>query len=108
MTETDERVVLRDVFPATVAVDGVPAYRSARVIVTRDRLYVYLTRATPVVDAPYDPAASTVPRYNAPRQQRTVVRLTSGTTITVDRQRGCGCSSPLKHWRPWQPYRVAA
>lgn len=106
--ETTAPVVLRDVFPALVAVDGDPTYRSARVVVTRDRVYVYLTRTAPAVDAPYTSEGSQIPRYNAPRTHRMIVRLASGATLTVDRQRGCGCSSPLKAWRPWQPYRVAA
>jgi hypothetical protein len=104
----DDRIVLRDGFPSIVAVDGHPTWRSASVVVTRDRVLVYLTRAAPILDAPYDPATSVVPRYNAPRQQRTILRLTSGATVTVDRQRGCGCSSPLKGWRPWRPYRISA
>jgi hypothetical protein len=105
--ETTAPVVLRDVFPATVAVDGAPTYRSARVIVTRDRILVYVTTATPVLDALYDPVGSTIPRYNAPSGQRTIARLLSGVTVTVDRQRGCGCGNPLKAWRPWHPYRIA-
>jgi hypothetical protein len=104
----DDRVVLRDGFPSLVAVDGVPTYRSASVVITRDRVLVYLTRTAPIIDAPYDPTTSTVPRYNAPRQQRAIIHLASGRTLTVDRQRGCGCSSPLKGWRPWRPYRVAS
>jgi hypothetical protein len=104
----DDRVVLRDGFPRIVAVDGVPTYRSASVVITRDRVLVYVTRAAPILDAPYDPAASTVPRYNAPAGQQTILRLLSGRTLTVTRQRGCGCSSPLKGWRPWRPYRVAS
>jgi hypothetical protein len=107
-TTTDDRIVLRDGFPSLVAVDGDPTYRSASVVITRDRILVYLTRAAPILDAPYDPATSIVPRYNAPRQQQAVVRLLSGQTLAVTRQRGCGCSNPLKGWRPWRPYRVAA
>lgn len=111
MTATEEqtdRVVIRDGFPSIVTVDGAPTYRNASVVITRDRVLVYLTRAAPIVDAPYDPTASTIPRYNAPRGTRSIVRLRSGQTLTVERQRGCGCSSPLKGWRPWRPYRVAA
>jgi hypothetical protein len=104
----DEPVVLRDGFPRIVAVDGAVAYRSASVVVTRDRVLVYVTRAAPILDAPYDPATSRIPRYNAPAGQQTVLRLASGRTLTVTRQRGCGCSSPLKGWRPWRPYRVAS
>jgi hypothetical protein len=69
---------------------------------------VYLTRAAPILDAPYDPAASVVPRYNAPAGQQAFLRLRSGMNLTITRQRGCACSSPLKGWRPWRPYRVAS
>jgi hypothetical protein len=105
--ETTAPVVLRDVFPALVAVDGAPTYRNARAIITRDRVFVYLTTAGPVLDAPYDPAESVVPRYNAPSRQRTAARLSSGATVTVERQRGCGCGNPLKGWHPWHPWQVA-
>jgi len=104
----DERVVLRDGFPRLVAVDSAPTWRNASVVITRDRVYVYLTRAAPVLDAPYDPQQSTVPPYQAPSGRQAVIRLLSGQTLTVTRQRGCGCSSPLKGWRPWRPYRVTS
>jgi hypothetical protein len=107
VTSTEAPVVLRDVFPATVAVDGASPYRSARAIITRDRLLVYVTTAAPVLDAPYDPEQSVVPRYNAPRGQRATIRLLSGATVVVDRQRGCGCGNPLRNFRPWHPYRIA-
>jgi hypothetical protein len=107
VTSTDAPVVLRDVFPAIVSIDGQPTYRSARVVVTRDRVLVYVTTAAPVLDAPYDPATSVVPRYNANARQQTALALTSGRRVTVDRQRGCGCGNPLKAWRPWHPYRIA-
>lgn len=105
--ETETPVVIRDGFPRIVTVDG-STYRSASVAITRDRVYVYVTRAAPIIDAPYDPAASTIPPYQAPAGRRAVLRLLSGATLTVDRQRGCGCSNPLKGWRPWRPYRTAS
>jgi hypothetical protein len=104
----DDRVVLRDGFPRIVAVDGVPTYRSASVVVTRDRVLVYVTRAAPILDAPYDPASVDRAPVQRPRRAADDPPLLSGRTLTVTRQRGCGCSSPLKGWRPWRPYRVAS
>jgi hypothetical protein len=103
----ETRVVIRDVFPAAVTL-GDRTYRTARAVITRDRLLVYLTRAAPVLDAPYDPAASTVPPLNAPRLRPAHLLLLSGQVATVAGQRGCGCSNPLKGWQPWTPYRKAA
>jgi hypothetical protein len=103
-------VVLRDAFPATVTLNGNLLARTARVAVTRQRVYAWIADGrTPrlILDAPYDPAASIVPRYNAPTGQRTVL-ATDGGNVLVDRQRGCGCSNPLSRWRPWKPYRIAA
>lgn len=99
-------IVVRDVFPAEVAVNG-QVYRTARAIVTRDRLLVYLTTAAPILDTPYDPAASTVPAVNAPSSRATRLALVGGGTASINRQRGCGCGNPLKGWTPWQPYRKA-
>jgi hypothetical protein len=102
----DTRVVIRDVFPAAVTL-GDRTYRSALAVVTRDRLLVYLTRAAPVLDAPYDPTTSTVP-VRGSRFAPAFLALTSGQVATVVGQRGCGCSNPLKGWHPWTPYRKAA
>lgn len=99
--------MIRDVFPALVTL-GDRTYRSARAVITRDRLLVYLTRAAPVLDAPYDGGTSTVPPLNAPRFRPAHLALSSGQVATVAGQRGCGCGNPLKGWQPWTPYRKAA
>lgn len=107
MTETAALpVVIRDVFPAEVIVRG-QIYRTARAVITRDRLLVYLTTAGPVIDVQYDPAASQVAPINAPRSRASHLTLLDGATAHVNGQRGCGCGNPLKGWRPWQPYRTA-
>lgn len=100
-------VVVRDAFPARVVTPRA-IFTTARVVITRDRLLVYVDRGDPVLDEPYDPARSTVPRYNAPSSVPSTLALLDGTEVIVTRQRGCGCSSRLRGWRPWQPYRVAA
>lgn len=103
---TAERVVIRDVFPAVVTV-GPDTYRSALAVITRDRLLVYVTRAAPVLDVPYLPEESKVPRLSDARSAVAHVRLASGVDATVQGQRGCGCGNPLKGWQPWRPYRKA-
>lgn len=97
-------VVIRDVFPAEVAVGG-QVFRSARAVITRDRLLVYLTTAAPVIDVPYEPDASAVAPLSAPRTRASHLTLTGGGAAHVNGQRGCGCGNPLKGWTPWQPYR---
>jgi hypothetical protein len=113
VTATELPVVVRDVFPAGVLYDG-QVYRSARAVITRDRVLVYLRPGDPVLDLPYDPAASVVPPLNAPRSRAAhlAVRAADGTltapALHVNGQRGCGCNNPLKGWTPWQPYRKAS
>lgn len=98
--------MIRDWFPATVTAGG-DTYRSARVILTRDRLLVWLSTAGPVLDAAYDPAASALPPPSAGRYATARITLASGALVQVAGQRGCGCGNPLKSWRPWTPYRRA-
>lgn len=108
MTEaTAVPVVLRDVFPATVTTEG-GQYRSALAVITEDRLMVWVTRAAPILDAPYDRDRSRIPRGSAPRSATAHLVLASGQVVSVAGQRGCGCGNPLKGWRPWRPWRKAA
>lgn len=103
-------IVIRDLFPAEVHVDGI-VYRTAYAVITRERLYVYQAEGRDRVlrlVAPYDPAGSTVPPYQAPPRQESRLDLGAGRTATVRRQRGCGCGSSLRGWHPWRPYRVAS
>ncbi len=107
MTTADPPVVVRDVFPARVVI-GTRVLTSARAVITRDRLLVYINRTGPALDEPYTPEGSTVPAYNAPAREPAQLALADGSTATVTRQRGCGCGSTVRSWRPWQPWRVAS
>lgn len=111
MTAPEESpVVVRDLFPAEVQVGGL-IYRTAFAVITRERLYVWQAEGRDRIlraERVYDPAASLVPRYNAPPRQEAHLVLDGGVDAVVRRQRGCGCSSSLRGWRPWQPYRVAS
>lgn len=108
-------VVVRDVFPAEVWVDGV-AYRTARALVTRERVYVFQAQGRERVlrlDEAYLPESSTVPRYNAGPREETRLQLRGSEvgamrSLVIRRQRGCGCGSPLRGWSPWSPYLVAS
>jgi hypothetical protein len=108
-------LVVRDVFPAEVAVAGV-VFRSARAVVTRERVYVWLAQdGAPklVLSSAYDPATSSVAVLNAPRSKASHLQLADddeygSAMLHVNGQRGCGCSSPLKAFTPWQPYRKVA
>ena len=108
----DEPVVVRDLFPAEVQV-GDLVYRTAFAVVTRRRLYVWQAEGREKVlrlVAEYDPAGSTIPSSHAPPRQQATVRLVGHPDASyayVRRQRGCGCTSSLRGWRPWRPYRVA-
>ena len=103
-------IVVRDLFPAEVQL-GDLVYRTAFAVVTRERLYVWQAEGRAKVlrlVAPYDADASTVPPYNAPPRQDSTLQLLDGRTAIVRRQRGCGCGSSLRGWRPWHPYRVSS
>lgn len=103
-------VVVRDVFPAEVWVDGL-VYRSARAIVTRERVYVFQAEGREQrlrLDEPYGPDGSTIPRYNAGPREATYLSLVGMRSLVIRRQRGCGCGSPLRGWRPWSPFLTAA
>jgi hypothetical protein len=106
-------VVIRDVFPAEAWLGDGNVYRSARVVVTRERVYVWQAEGRDRhlrLDAAYDPERSTVPRYNAGPREQTILALDDGPvpSLVIRRQRGCGCSSPLRGWRPWSPFLTAA
>jgi hypothetical protein len=100
-------VVVRDVFPARVVI-GDRVLTSARAVITRDRLVVYIERGEPAVDEPYLPEVSTVPAYNASQREVAYVYLGEGRIAVVTRQRGCACSSTLRGWHPWAPWRVGS
>src|SRR3954463_15105026 len=102
-----EAVVLRDVFPAVVTA-GPSTWRSARAVITRERIYVWTQKTAPALAMPYDAGGSVIPAINAPRNRPTHLRLRDGSAVTVESQRGCGCGNPLKGWTPWRPYRKAA
>jgi hypothetical protein len=99
-----DAVVIRDVFPAVVRF-GPSTLRSARVVITRQRVRVWTSRGAPAVDFPYQPDASEVPALNAPRTRPAALILGDGSSLIVEGQRGCGCGNPLKGWTPWRPYR---
>lgn len=100
-------VVVRDTFPASVTV-GDTSHDTARAVVTRRALYVWVVRdGQPhlVEEAPYDLGASRVPPLNASRARATVLSLDDGRQVHITRAPGCGCNNPLRHMTPWAPYR---
>jgi hypothetical protein len=107
-------VVVRDLFPAEVQVGG-SVYRTAFAVITRERLYVWQAEGRDRIlrfVMEYDPGRSTVPPYHAPPRQEARLyaagpRDDLAGAVVVRRQRGCGCSSSLRGWRPWRPYRIA-
>jgi len=101
--------VLRSVFPAEVVGPGGVIWRTAKAVITRERIYVWVAdgpRRRLVLSEPYEQAASEVAPGNAARTQRSHLTLAGeeAPTVHVSRQRGCGCGNPLKGWNPWQPF----
>ena len=111
----DAPVVVRDLFPAEVQL-GDLTYRTAFAVITRERVYVWQAEGRERVlrfVMKYDPDRSTVPAYNAPPRQEARLYPAGpdddlAGVVVVRRQRGCGCGSSLRGWRPWRPYRVAS
>jgi hypothetical protein len=101
-------VVTHDVFPAEVVLPGDRVLKEARAVVTRERLYVLVRAGSRGVDvvleAPYDPLDSTLPRVVTRGQGLTVA--TSEGAVLVNKGRGCGCGNPLKSHRPFATMRA--
>lgn len=103
-------MVVRDLFPALVTLPGrAGAIRDARVVVTRERVYVWQwLPAGPdlVFTEVFDQAGETfgmVP--NAPPTKPLRVELPAGR-LEVTWAGGCGCGNPLRSWSPWSPWLV--
>lgn len=105
-------VAVADRYPANVYPPTGPAFLDARVILTRPtpdgpgELLVYADqRPAPLLAerATWVPEGSIVPHG----RRRWSIETDLGR-FAVDRGRGCGCRSPLKSWRPWGGYALAA
>lgn len=92
-------VVVRDQFPVEVAMPDGGLLRSARTLLTRERLYVFQAEGGQpklVASLAWTQEGSKVPETYASRSQATHLALTDGGMAHVNRQNGCGCGNPLK------------
>lgn len=108
MTE-QEPVVVRTVFPAEVVLPDGRLRTQALVKVTRERVYVWHGERELILDEAHglDSAGiQALPLGYAMRATPLVFPLPAGT-LTVNKGSGCGCSSPLKAWRPFGVERQA-
>jgi len=98
-----EPVVVRNVFPAEVVLPDGSLKTQALVKVTRERVYVWHGERDLIVDEAHgldaDGLAELPPSY-AMRANALRIPLDGGT-LTVNKGKGCGCSSPLKSFRPF-------
>lgn len=98
--EVEQRpVVVRDQFPVEVVAPDGALLRSARALLTRERLYVFQApsgRPTLVLSLPWVREGSKVPETYASRSQGTHLMLADGQQVHVNRQQGCGCGNALK------------
>lgn len=98
--EVEQRpVVVRDQFPVEVTTPDGALLRSARALLTRERLYVFQAHAGQprlVLSLPYLREGSKIPETYASRSQGTHLVLEDGGQAHVNRQSGCGCGNPLK------------
>ena len=91
-------VVVRDQFPVEVTTDE-GLLRSARALITRERLYVFQAEAGRpklVASLAWVREGSKVPETYASRSSATHLVLEDGSRAHVNRQNGCGCGNPLK------------
>lgn len=100
---TDLQVVVRDVFPAEVIVDGEVLARPARVLITRGRVFVFEAsngRPRLAFHHQWRTEGSTVPDTHAPKNTPAHLILSGGQddgkVLHVNRAGGCGCGNPLK------------
>lgn len=107
----EEPVVVYDLFPAEVTTP-VGIRRDARVIATRERVYVYVggARRRPelLYVAPVDWQLSTLPAAGRVRQDQAHLARLGATEpeVHVTPTRSCGCSAGyLRSFTPWQPWR---
>lgn len=110
MTPEDAPVVRRSLFPARVTLPDGTVHRLAKLVVTQERVYVFVlaqpTVAT-VYEAPYSDA--TLPRGYQPVTDLYRVTTADGELV-AQRLTGCGCSArSLKSYRPFPnaPERVS-
>lgn len=98
-----ERVVVADRYPAVVFAPDGSRYEQARVVLTRDQLYVFVVEGDQVVQVP--PTQVWLPKGSVIGRGAWTIYAALGE-YRVERGQGCGCSSPLKRFVPWTPWRV--
>lgn len=97
-----DRIVVADRHPATVVRPDGTVVEGARVVLTREELFVFEVAGGRVVEAAR--LAWTPGESQLGRGPWSVA--TGGGAWSVERGSGCGCSSPLKRFVPWTPWRV--
>lgn len=98
---TDQPVVIREVFPTDVTL-GDQYFRTAMVVVTRQDVRVFQLKdgdITQVFQDTYDPLASTLVDQWRLRVEPMIVATPQGV-LRAQQAGGCGCSNPLKRWKP--------
>lgn len=98
----EQRVVIADRFPAVVCDPDGRIHDRARVVLTRDEMFVWVENGGGVhelVRQRYQLDGSTVGRGDWSI-------LAVGGPWLVQRGHGCGCGSPLKRFVPWTPWKV--
>lgn len=98
-------VVIRQLFPTTAVLQRAEwsdEFPEAMVVVTRDDVRLYQLFKGEIVEtfkAPYDPLASTLTEEYRLRIEPLIVATAEGT-LTVTQASNCGCSNPLKRFKP--------
>lgn len=101
-------VVVRDRFPVEVTAwpdEYGPRPKLARVVLTRERLYVFVTTDGPVLDLAVEShrLRGSFDATSTPERADTTLG-----TVEWRAAGGCGCSHPLKHFRPFAGARRLA
>lgn len=103
--DTAEEVVIREAFPCEVSLSG-PAgegfWRSAMIVVTREEVIVFQTvnsQPAEVLRTRYDVLASTMtPEFRI--RYEPLLLATEAGMVSARMAGGCGCSDPLKKFKP--------
>ena len=101
---TDPGLVIAWWYPAMVKTPGEPVFRRTRVYVTTSHVLVYRRvpqgSEEPDWSAAIDLERTARPKAGVPAAGGGIDLVTDAGLVVVTPEGGCGCSSPLKHWKP--------
>lgn len=108
--DLEERpIIVRNDWPSQVLTSPVGPISLARVVLTREALYVFATADVPVIAALFvGPDSVDVRGSFDPPTRPSVVRLLAGPAVSWVPAAHCGCGHELARFRPFTTMRLGA